>query len=516
VNDEGDNVDSKSPKKHVSAQLTAHRKTREARLDAIQMPDGRMRNPNFDATMRQRPGAIEEWMLDPVTGTILHDSIWFCRHVNEILSEDPIRNGFAVEFLSPTGEVVKDDARARAFEQYHEELSARDHFQSSLLDEARYGDGLTLMGIQAKSGGTAEPTQPILPEQVGEILYLVPKPRDGQFKDITFDTDIKSATYGKPTSYKVNIGVSGKLSSGEKDWIDVDASRALHFQTRPRVNSIWGLPIHVPLWTVIQLIANLEWSAGQIAFNMASRVINSDEMVGDIEQRADFAKSFEDEMNTLSALILGKEEKLSTVSNNPGDLNWLVNLTWDIAAAATRINKTRFLGTQAGALASADTDMKRYYEWIKSRQELWLRRPLRHFTAIALSTNSLSTGQSVGRSPVVSTKPRKSDKILKKTGDSFRIVFNPVESPTEKEAVNVQVRQADAIAKRLDAFRSLAMGLQLLADIGIGDPGEILRAVLGTEVTEDTMKKLMESTSGLEPTSAGQQPTAEVVPEDDE
>lgn len=505
--------DSEKKKGHVRAQLDAAAARPQSRMDAISMPDGRMRNPATDPLMRQKPAEIEEWLLDPEKLTLLYEGIWFCRHVAEILSEDPTRNWFDIEFLTESGDVIDDDVRARDFQQYCEELNAQDVIQTALLHEAVYGDGLVLCGIRSKGGGTASPTAIITPDQVGEVLYLVSKPRDGQFKDIILDDDLNSETYGLPKQFQISQKLAGSQSSGASDLLTVDASRALHFQTRPRVKSKFGLPVFVPLWSVIQLISNLEWSAGQIAYNMATRVVKSDEMVGDIEQRVEFAESFENQINTLSSVILGQNETLSTVSNSPGDLSWLAQLTWDIAAAATRLNKTRLLGTQSGALASADTDMKRYYEWIQSRQELWLRKPLRHLSAIILSTDSMSTAQSAGGKLVVSFRPRTSDRVKAKakTSDLFRLVFRPVESPTEKEAANLKVRAADAISRRLEAFRNLSMGLQNLADLGISEPGEILKVLLGDEVSDNAMSDLMASTSGLEPSVGG--PESEASPE---
>ena len=497
-----------SPKRgHLRQQLAAQREAADTRDDAITMPDGRMRNPDYDPLARQRPGDIETWLLEPATGTKLYETVWFLRHVAEILSEDPIRNWFDLEFLDLEGNVVVDDIRARDFQQYCEELNAIDITQTALIHEAIYGDGLVVAGIKARGRGVkvANPSSPILPEQVGEILYLVAKARDDKFTEIVVDENLANETYGLPTGYKIAKSVPGSSGGSLSDTVIVDATRALHFQTRPRVSSRWGLPVHVPLWSVIQLITNLEWSAGQVAFNMATRVIKSDEMVGDLEQRVDFAAGYESEVNTLSSVILGKDESMSTASSNPGDLSWLSQLTWDIAAAATRVNKTRLLGTQAGALASADTDMKRYYEWIGSRQELWLRRPLRHLSALILSTESMSTAQSAGGAPIVSFRPRTSDRVKSKTktGDAFRLVFRPVEGPTEKEAANLKVREAQAVNARLEGFKNLAMGLQTLADLGMTDPGRILEAIFGEELTEDSMKELMESTRGLEAPELG-------------
>jgi len=310
--DVGDTTPEKE-KGHLRQQLDAQRDVLVARSDAITMPDGRMRNADVDPLARQRPGEIETWLLDTSTGTRLYESIWFFRHVAEILSEDPIRNWFDVEFLNESGVVLQDDARSRDFQQYCEELSAPDVVQTGLLHEASYGDGLVVAGVSGRGGKkSAQPTSPLLPEQVGEILYLVAKPRDGQFKDIVLDTDILSATYGLPKQFKISKTVAGQQGGGTSDDILVDASRCLHFQTRPRVASKWGLPVYVPLWAVIQLITNLEWSAGQIAFNMATRVVKSDEMVGDLEQRMEFAQSYEAEVNTLSSVIIGKDESLGT------------------------------------------------------------------------------------------------------------------------------------------------------------------------------------------------------------
>jgi len=466
----------------------------QARGDVgIYLPDGTMRSPDLDPLAKQRPADIPDWLLDPAQLTKLSEGSWFCRHVCEILSEDPLRNWFEVEFLDKSGNVVEDDVRARDIKQYHEELNAHDVFQTGLKHEADYGDGLVLAGIQGSGrSGSADPSQPVDETNVGEILYLVTKARDGQFRKIVLDDNIMNPTYATPIGFEIRKAVDTSVGGSQDDWVVAHASRAFHFQTRHRVSSPLGLPIHVPLWTVIQLIGNIEWSSGQIAYNMATRVLKSDEILGDIEQRNAFMRQIENEMNSLSFFAIGKEEDLRTASNNPGDLSWLINFAWDCAAAATRINKSRLLGTQAGALASADTDMKRYYEWIRSRQEMWLKPQLRRFVAMTLATDSLSTGQSATGKIVISFKRLLGKERKAKTGDSFRLVFNSPESQTSKEEANVKVREADALQRRAEAFKFLVEGLQTMADAGIADPKGLAKTLLGPDGAQSLMAQLFE------------------------
>jgi len=224
----------------------------------------------------------------------------------------------------------------------------------------------------------------------------------------------------------------------------------------------------VTLWSVLALEQNVEWSVGQIAYRMATTVVHSRDLASDMEQRTQFCSAIENNFNSLSMLVLDENEQLSMASNNPGNLFWLIDFMWDLIAAATRINRTRLLGAQSGKLASAETDMKRYYEWVRSRQETQLRKPLRKLVTLCLATDTLGT--QAGGKPLVLSLKRRLQRNRAETGLHFRLVFNSPESQTERERTESEEKEAQTKLYKAQTIKELAMGLQFMADLGLVDP----------------------------------------------
>ena len=437
----------------------------EARTDAgISDPGGSQMSSTLDPLARQKPLAVTEFTPEQLTN--MAEGIWFCRHIAGVMSEDPVKNGFEVQFID------EDKERSKAVIDYLDNLGIKDFLQDALWDDTVYGDGLIGIGIRAKGKkGTADPTQPIkdIAKEVKEIIYFERIPRDDRFKAITYETDRQLDTYGQEASYKVKSG---------SDEIEMSASRALHFQTQPRVKSAFGLSLFVPIWSVIQVVENTVWSLGQLAYNLATRVIQSDGLTNDLTEREQLMTDMEGKINSLSMLLVGSDEKVSTVSNSPGSLAWFVDFVWDLAAAATRINRSRLLGAQAGALASGQSDLRRYYEFVSSRQETYMRKQIRYLVQLALATESLKSG---------------------KADDEFTIVFNSPETPTRLEEMEADAKHAEITYKEAQALKALAEAFTTLSDLGVIDSESIttlLKATTEGEQRKSLMEKLFEETDG--------------------
>ncbi len=398
------------------------------------------------------------WLFDPIRLTDLDESSWLYHLINDVMSEDPCRNWFHVEFLDAAGKPIVDDKRSRDVQDYLEEIDAQAIIQTGLRHESAYGDGLVAVGLRGNTSYSKPIKDPA--KQIQEIQYLDPKVRDGEFSEIVTDTDPNSETYGLPRAFKVKLGDKSQHQP-------LDATRAIHFQTRPRARDTMGLPMAVLQWSTLQLEQNVEWSVGQIAYRMATTVIQSAELAKDMEQRIAFWREMENTLNTLSVLVLDKDEELKMASNNPGNLKWLIDYMWDLIAAATRINRSRLLGAQSGRLASAESDDKRYWEWIRSRQETQLRKPLRQLVTLCLATDSLGT-QAGGQKLQLSLRRRRKKRRVV-SDMRFRLVFNAPESQTERERTEAEDKVAQTRLAKAQTIQAFASGLQTLYDIGLAD-----------------------------------------------
>lgn len=421
------------------------------RADAgIYLPSGSQMGDS-DPLANQQPFAATHW--EPAQLTTMAEGIWFCRRIASVMSEEPVKNWFDIEFDPP------DEELAAQVLDYLEKLNAKEIFQQALFDEAVYGDGLIGLGIQAGKG-VADPSTPV--EGVSEIMYLERIPRDDRFTGIELDEDPASPTYSEPKAYTIK--------QGDKE-ISLDASRAIHFQTRPRIKSEWGLSFFTPIWSVIQVVENTVWSLGQMAYNMATRVITSDILNTEAEQRVGFMEEMEGKMNSLSMLVMGQDESVTTVSNSAGSLDWFVDFVWDLAAAATQINRARLLGAQAGALSSSESDLRRYYEFIGGKQRTYVRPAIRKLVDLVLATQTIGkAGQEL----------------------AYTIKFNPLENPTRDEELEADVKEADRLNKEATAFQALTQAFTALADLGVIDGPMITELLTKVKEGEAGTKSLME------------------------
>jgi phage-related protein (TIGR01555 family) len=426
---------------------------RVARTDAgVFVPSGTQMGAR-DPLAKQRPLGVPEWLHDPVSQTALYEGVFICGHVADIMSEDMLKSGVSVAF--------EDDEEnpylktlSRTVQLYMENLGYKDYLQTSLCHEIVYGVGLAAIGVVQRKG-KPDPAKPLEIENVKEIRYIEPIPRDARFSDVILDTNEESLTYGKPQAFTI------KRLSGEE--VNLDASRALFFLTRPRVGSRMGMSFYCRFWTVAQLIENTIWSLGQTAFNMATRKVTSRFLTDNLSERLSWMDEIEAKFNSLSVVVLDQDEKMETGSNSPGDLGWFVDWVWDVLGAATRINRSRLIGAQSGELASAMSDLRRYYDYINARQEAYLRQPLRRLVQMVLATDTLRA-----------EKGWREDL-------RFRLVFNPAETLTRLEQEDLEVKRTQAMQQRGQALLSISTALLNFVDVGVKD--DMIQKLLGGDLT---------------------------------
>lgn len=396
-----------------------------------------------DPLSGQRPTSLESWLTDPQELAKLTEATWICRHMAELYSEDMLRGGWVVHFDEQAA--LSEEDRADLSGQlaaYMEERSAVDCIQWALQDEITFGDGLAGMGIKERAARrkvTNPLAEPLDLKRVQELRYVERISRADRFRDITLEKDPEQDRYGKPKLFKVT-------THGGSD-VDVHWSRCLHFQSRPRYGERFGLSAYAANWGAIQLLENTVWSLGQVAYNMATRVVKSDELLGSYMEREQFMTDADALFNSLSVVLLGKGEDLTVASGSPGNMEWFVDWVWDVVSASSRIIRSRLLGSQAGALASSVSDLRRYYELIRARQESYLLWPLRQLIDVCLATDDL--GQ--------------------RTDLAYTVEFLPVEVLTRLERAEEAKARADVDLKRAETVAKLADGLQRLTDMGL-DP----------------------------------------------
>jgi len=433
------------------------REGRVARTDAgIYLPSGAQMGTR-DPLSKQRPLGVPEWLHDPASLTALYEGVFICGHVADMMSEDLVKPGITVEF---EGQAESPDLQAlsQTIQLYLEDRGCKEYLKTTLCDEVVYGAGLAGLGFSQRSG-KADPAKPIKLDQIKELRYIERLPRDGRFSKVIPDTDEESDTYGQPAAFRI------KRLSGDE--VDLHTTRALFFLTRPRIGSALGMSFYARFWTVAQLIENTIWSLGQTAFNMATRTVKSKFLMDNMQDRLNFMDEIEAKFNSLSVIVLDTDEEMTSISNAPGDLGWFVDWVWDVLGAATRINKARILGAQTGELASAMSDLQRYYDYVAARQEAYMRQQIRYLVQVVLATDTLQA-----------EKGWKAD--LK-----FRVKFNPAETLTRLEQEDLEVKHTLAVQQRAQALQSISSALMNMVDIGVQP--ETIEALLNGDLSKLTL-----------------------------
>ena len=327
----------------------------------------------FDPLARQRFFAGFE--LTPEEQGKLARHFWLARKVVDRRSRDMTRAWGKVEIRGPDGPML-----TRGVTQALETLDVRGKFRRMIKRELIYGDGMIALGIQEQ--GEVQITLPLTPSKITGIEYLkVFGKAQVEVSSVELDESPASPQFGEIKTYALKPLIPGQPLR------QVDASRVLHYQTRPEDNSVWGISLFEDLYPIFQAIANTDWAVKEVLFQMVYKVFKSEalfERLMEAEERGDLTavtnllSVLDTEISVLSTQVLGKDDSLTTLSMTQGAANVKPFFEWnqDMVAGATDMPKSLIFGDAAGALAASAQDTVRWHEIIKGMQENDLREPL--------------------------------------------------------------------------------------------------------------------------------------------
>lgn len=258
----------------------------------------------------------------------------------------------------------------------------------------------------------------------------------------TFYADMTASKYGEPETYTVTMSPNAGTIAAASAAITIHESRLLVFEgvtttpSRRRANGGWGESVFVRTENNISLMA-------QAVAGLANALSDGDQAIFKLDGLLDIMRGGAEGdaaiRTRLSQLQYGRsvaravaidasQESFEYVSRSFGGYDTGLYALMFILSSACGIPVTLLFGrAPAGLNATGDTDVRFFYDTIKSEQELRLLKPLRRLLTVIMSSRE---GPTNGQVP-----------------ETWSISFRPLmqSSPTEHADIRLKTAQADQI-----------------------------------------------------------------------
>jgi uncharacterized protein len=246
--------------------------------------------------------------------------------------------------------------------------------QQALTKARLYGGGLILIGVDGNMEKELDPEK--IPKDGLKFLHVL-APHQVTIEDL--EKDIESPYYGQPQFYVMRDD-SGK--AGVRD-VKIHPSRMVRLTGNdtpdPMTNFGWGDPM-------LQVIHDAVNAAGTVTGSVATLIA---EAKFDVIKGPGLTEIFSTEAGTnriikrfseanvaksvINGVLMDAEEEWQRIGVNFAGMPEVLQMYLQIAAGASDIPVTRFLGqAPAGLNSTGESDVRNYYDRIASDQELRL------------------------------------------------------------------------------------------------------------------------------------------------
>jgi phage-related protein (TIGR01555 family) len=331
-----------------------------------------------------------------------------------------------------------------AIEAEEKRLGLMNKLLEALIADRLLGGAAIFIAIK----GQQDLSIPLVPSQVkkGSISHLSVLPR-GSLNSIGPELDPRSERYGKPKAYQMTAG---------GDRIEIHPSRLVLFTGKPipdanltATNNGWGD-------SVLQSVFDACRNADATLANVVSLIYEAKVDVLGIPDLASYMADPQSqkllvERAYLAAAIKGNNgmlirdalETYDSKSFSFGSLDAIAELMLQVCAGAADIPATRLLGrAPAGLNSTGESDMRNYYDGIRSMQELLIT------PAMALLDECLIYSALGSRPPEIYYQ------------------WAPLWQPTEKE--------------RAENGKAVAETIKTVSETGLIDPAALAPAAVNT------------------------------------
>lgn len=364
-----------------------------------------------DATASQ--SIAEPQILGAKDCVRLYEGNFLCQTLANVYAEDLTREGWRFECAQV--EDVAKHVNSRM-----QDLGLQGLFAEMAKDDAIFGSGFLAMGV---GGVDAAPAKELILAKNAKLEYINHIPADGIKKwDVGQDPLVK--TFNKPTMFYL---------AGETEK-KVHATRMLAMVTRPRRKDRGGLSQFQYVWRFAQVLENCAWSTGLLLLALVMKIYK-------VKGWAQLDKTQQDglldlllgtldaDITSSSTFVIDAEEELGLLGGtaNLGPVRDLIDYVFDLTSMTTQVPKSHLVGNQQGQVSGAGFDSMRYFARIRGIQENYLKPLLARVADVLI----WETG----------TDP---------AGLEYKITFNPLYVPTQKEQAEMEKLWAETDGLRID------------------------------------------------------------------
>lgn len=370
--------------------------------------------------------AMDLWRGDDIAARII-----------ETLPQEELRQGFELT-------IADDKDYKEELMSWSEELGLLDAMQEARCYERAYGGAAIMMGAL---DGSTDLTLPLNLARVRDIKWLtVLEPREMMPVAWYNDPDADGPNYGMPSVYQfqpIGRGVSAEGKTPPFKLLRIHESRLLLFpgirvSRRRWVTGAmpgWGDSVLTRCIRVLRDF-NVSWgSAGILVHDFAQAVfkikglaeliaLDKDEIVKNRLRAVELSRS------TARAVLIDAEEEFERKQTPVSGLPDLLDRFSTRLAAAADMPLTLLMGqSPAGLNATGESDIRFFYDRVKSSQRKRVLPPLRRFFTVAMASKR---------------------KLPKK----WSLEFKPLWQPSEAEQATARFTQAqtDAIYEGMGAI----------------------------------------------------------------
>jgi len=356
----------------------------------------------------------------------LYRNSWLARRIIDLIPKDMLRNGWKYESDLPP---EKTDLLAKA-----ERLT---RLKAGLLQGLNWGRlyggaaGLMMIEGQESPEDLARPLdiEAIMP---GDFKGLLIVDRwSGVYPDLQLITDISSPEFGLPEYYRFTDN-----DPKAQNYL-VHHSRIIRFigddlpEWEKQAETYWGASIIESCYEELRKRDNTSANIANLIFQANLKVLGIEDMgellTGtNVGAQKDFYQVMQAQnwlQSNFGMLLMSKEDTFQqfTLQNFTGLNDVYESFMLDVSGAS-QIPVTKLFGrSPAGMNATGESDLRNYYDVIEGEQEAHLRPALEKLLPVLC----MST---LGQLP-----------------EDIEVVFNPVETPSEKDTAESVRWRSDAV-----------------------------------------------------------------------
>jgi phage-related protein (TIGR01555 family) len=395
----------------------------------------------------------------------------------KLLPDDMFREGWEYEF--PDTDDIKAAGFTDKYDEVFEAIGAQTKIKLAFYWARLFGGAAILIGVV--DGQTMD--KPLDPRRIKSFENLKILDRtEIEFSRIQFQLDPGLPRYGQPVFYPIKFGTSG--GADEEKLVHYTRVLELHGDTLPRKaaaslgadDRYWGISVlqragdrlktlGSSLGSIDQLLD--EMSVGKYKVKDLAMLLSAPEGKVAIQRRVELMDLTR---SVFRSQYLDSEEEFSRDTVNFTGIPEILHIIFMLISADTGYPITRLFGVSPGGMnATGESDMRNYYDSVRSLQSTELKPILLYFLRI------ISEWQKI-------PEPY--------------IKFLPLETMNEKQQADLKKQEADTGASKANTYKAYI-------DMGVLEPYEVRHLEFGNTLDDIPVPKDLEL------------PPVETVPEDD-